>query len=514
MEFIVIGLVIAGAGIGVGWMLYQQQKTALEAAYHQQKEQAQTIATLRDDIAARQQSVDDMQQELGRADSLILKLRETIAQNDGTISALQKRLDEYEEVALDLRKQIRSIEQDSRQSKALFSTISTVAYDLVFVLDGHSIIIATNQSASEFFGSERSPIGETFTDVVNAPELEDIVTRALSEEESLEEQFKIDTRYYRARTQVMRYGDDHIFIGVAMQDITQLVRLNRARRDMVANISHELSTPIANIRLIIDSLFHEQSRPKRKASIASLRAIARETESLQWTVQELLDLSMIESGQAIMKLIEEPLAEIGREAVERLGDQLHKKNINIVMHIPPRMRVLCDREHIRRVFTNLISNAIKWSPEDDAITVSARNGSEEVTISVFDNGPGVPEDQRERIFERFYQVDTARSGEGGSGLGLAICKHVIESHGGRIWAEGNAQGGGGRFLFTLLNANAETEIDDVYMDKGQHDFIIKNQPPPVSNPERTPTPPTNGSRPDDNSEAQPDDRESATDDNA
>jgi len=108
---------------------------------------------------------------------------------------------------------------------------------------------------------------------------------------------------------------------------------------------------------------------------------------------------------------------------------------------------------------NLLHNAIKWSPPNDAITITADVQASEIIVSVFDNGPGVPDRLRERIFERFYQADVSRSGDDGTGLGLAICKHIIEAHGGRIWAEGNRQGKGGHFRFTVLNA-ADDAIDD------------------------------------------------------
>jgi two-component system phosphate regulon sensor histidine kinase PhoR len=101
---------------------------------------------------------------------------------------------------------------------------------------------------------------------------------------------------------------------------------------------------------------------------------------------------------------------------------------------------------------NLIHNAIKWSPVGGTITLRATESGDEVTVMVLDQGPGVPDDQVDRIFERFYQVDSSRSGTEGTGLGLAICKHIVEAHGGRIWAEGRSRAGGGRFLFTLASA--------------------------------------------------------------
>lgn len=389
-------------------------------------------------------------------DGTLLTAISTDAENQADVSPKESRINELEQ-------EIQHFRLESVQSKALFSTISSVAYDLVFVLDEERTIITLNKSADTLFGV-RNPVGEKLTDVLEAPDLDDIVVRALSEEESLEEQLVIDQRYYRVRTQVMRYEGLHVFIGVALQDITQLVRLNRARRDMVANISHELRTPITRIRLIIDGLFHDADKPKRKASIASLKDIARETDSLEHLVQELLDLSMIESGQAILKLVDVPLAEVVHEVATRLEDQLAHKDLQIVRNVGANVRVLCDREQTQRVLINLIHNAIKWSPRGETITINADADEEDVTIAVLDKGPGVPDDQRDRIFERFYQIDPARSGGDGTGLGLAICKHIVEAHGGRIWAEAPTAESGGRFLFTLLNASDMDMVTELSED--------------------------------------------------
>ena len=124
--------------------------------------------------------------------------------------------------------------------------------------------------------------------------------------------------------------------------------------------------------------------------------------------------------------------------------------MKLVKHIPAKLHVLCDRDLIQRVVINLLHNAVKWSPEGGAVTIEAEVSGEEVAVSVLDNGPGVPADQVERIFERFYQVDPSRSGKDGTGLGLAICKHIVTAHGGRIWAEGNQMGSGGKFRLRCL----------------------------------------------------------------
>jgi two-component system phosphate regulon sensor histidine kinase PhoR len=348
----------------------------------------------------------------------------------------------------ELEKRLAELEKQSAYTKALLLTMANCAYDALIVMNEQRQIIAINDRAEALFGRTR-PIGESLLDVTGSPELETMIEDTLANrEEVLEEQVRIGEQAYRVRTQVI-IRDNYSFICLALEDVTELVRLNRARRDMVANISHELRTPIANIRLIIDGLFLESDKPKRKKSINSLRAIALETDSLLWMAEELLDLSMIESGQAIMRMIEVTAHEIVDDAVERMLDQSDSKSLDIVYDVPADLMTLCDPEKIRRVLVNLIHNAIKWSPPGETIVVNARPDGDEVLFSVIDNGPGVPDDQTQRIFERFYQVDSSRSMSEGTGLGLAICKHIVEAHGGRIWAVGNSKQRGGHFYFTI-----------------------------------------------------------------
>ncbi len=348
----------------------------------------------------------------------------------------------------ELEKRIVELERESAYLKALLLTMANSAYDALIVMDEQCRIIAINNEAEALFQRQR-PIGEALLTVTGVPELASMVEDTLiNREEALEEQVRIGDQVYRVRAQVI-VRDDYTFICLALENITELVRLNRARRDMVANISHELRTPIANIRLIIDDLFLETEKPKRKKSINSLRSIARETDALLWMAEELLDLSMIESGQAIMRMVEVPLVDIVEDAIERMLDQSDTKELEIVHDVSKELVALCDSDKIRRVLVNLIHNAIKWSPPGETISVGARQEGDEIVVNVSDNGPGVPDEFTQRIFERFYQVDTSRSMSEGTGLGLAICKHIVEAHGGRIWAEGNSKQGGGRFFFTL-----------------------------------------------------------------
>ncbi|MDE2775703.1 MAG: ATP-binding protein [Chloroflexota bacterium] len=365
-----------------------------------------------------------------------------------------------------LRAKLEKTQIENQETKALSAAICDFSFDIVLLLDQNLSIALANGRARRLFG-DGDPSGGNLAGLIESPELLSLAQLALYEDESIEEQFVIEDTNYRARAQTIAVGETQRFIVIGMQDITELVGLNRARRDLVANISHELRTPITRIRLIIEGLFLEADKPKRKASIQSLKEIAMETDALLWLAQELLDLSMIESGEAILRLVKTPLKQVVDEAIARLESQAAMKDLNIICHVPQDYDALCDADQLKRVFGNLLHNAIKWSPQGEAITVTASEQADEFTVSIFDNGPGIPDDLRNRVFERFYQADASRSGDEGTGLGLAICKHIVEAHGGRIWAEGNSLGKGGHFVLTVLKADGEFRQDSPIGERDQ-----------------------------------------------
>lgn len=429
-----------------------QQYPVDDLTEHELAERERHLQTLRQALNDREQATQQLRVSLEENELTMNALRESIEEQERALEAMRASFVQRDQEIASLQQRVSDQQTDTDYKVALALTLANAAYDVLMVLDCDGRVLATNTSAELLF-ADAHPAGKTLLEVTHEPTLDSIVQDALAnQEEQLEEQIVIDKRMYRVRVQAVdRSG--HSFVALALQDVTELVRLNRARRDMVANISHELRTPIANIRVIIESLFHEQEKPKRKQSTSALRAIARETDSLLWLVQELLDLSMIESGQAILRMIEFPLPELVDDAIERMEDQSEAKDIRIESEVPAGIAVLADRDQARRVLINLIHNAIKWSPAGGKITVRAENRDEEVLISVVDNGPGVPEEFRDRIFERFYQIDASRSGGEGTGLGLAICRHIVEAHGGKIWVDDTPGAAGGRFLFTLPKAD-------------------------------------------------------------
>ncbi len=241
---------------------------------------------------------------------------------------------------------------------------------------------------------------------------------------------------------------------VILQDLTQIRRLETVRRDFVSNISHELRTPLASLALVVETL-QDGAIDDKPAAQRFLTHMENEVAALIQMVEELLELARIESGKAPLDKAPATVAQLIEAPVERLQPQAERKEITLIVTLSPDLpHVYADAQRIHQVVGNLIHNAIKFTPEGGVVTVCARSSeADEIVIAVSDTGSGIPADDLPRIFERFYKVERARSKEharpaGGTGLGLAIAKHIVQSHGGRIWVE-SVEGKGSTFYFSL-----------------------------------------------------------------
>lgn len=325
--------------------------------------------------------------------------------------------------------------------------IGEAAYNVLFLVDERRSILYVNAAGRDLFGlEEKDGRYGSLISITHNHEIEDIVIHALEEGDDLVWQITLRACVYRVRTLLIDRPAGK-YVAVALEDVSELQRLGRARRDMVANISHELRTPITSIRLLVDTLLRGTLDDPEACRVA-VHKIAAETDHLRQMAQELLDLAMIESGRAEVILVPVTVGEIVAGAVGHLAEHAQRKRLTIQQDIPGDLVALADPEQITRVLSNLLHNAIKFTPSRGTITLSAVADGSEIKIAVMDTGPGISPEERQRIFERFYRGDRARRGEG-TGLGLAIAKHIVNAHGGAIWAEESPHPPGARICFTI-----------------------------------------------------------------
>jgi two-component system phosphate regulon sensor histidine kinase PhoR len=262
---------------------------------------------------------------------------------------------------------------------------------------------------------------------------------------------------------------------LTIEDLTRLRHLETVRRDFVANVSHELRTPLSSVKLMAETLQTAIKRDPEAARVFAQR-IEAEVDSLTQLVNELLELSRIESGRAPLRLTPTDMREVVAETVERAKSLAEHQGVRLQLAweeaegpgAEPLPLALADGPRIGQVLLNLIHNAVKFTSKGGTITVGVEHAPDEENMLVLwvrDTGVGISEEDLPRIFERFYKVDRARTRgmpdpqanvSGGTGLGLAIARHLVETHDGRIWAE-SKQGRGSTFYFTLPIAGATAE---------------------------------------------------------
>ena len=238
----------------------------------------------------------------------------------------------------------------------------------------------------------------------------------------------------------------------------RLKELDRMKSDFVSHVSHELRTPLTAIKGAVDLILREVAGPLTEKQVHYLTRVRSNTQHLAGLINDLLDLAKIESGKIEFKSSRVSLSGLVHEVAEALRPVAAEKVIALETTMrEPSILVWADRDKINQVLTNLIGNAIKFTPVQGRITVSAsRNGGESVQVSVSDTGPGVPLDDREKIFAKFYRVAEVNGADSkGTGLGLAIAKALVELHGGKIWVE-SEPGRGSTFSFTLPVSGAQS----------------------------------------------------------
>jgi two-component system phosphate regulon sensor histidine kinase PhoR len=317
--------------------------------------------------------------------------------------------------------------------------------DGVLIADVEGRVKFSNPAAERLF---ETPDASEYTvaEVLRQHQLVEAWQRSRETGEPQEETVELPARHLFLQLVVL---PDRITGGslLLVQNLTRVRRLETIRRDFISNISHELRTPLASLKALTETL-QEGALEDPTAARRFLGRIETEVDALTQLATELLELTRIESGQVPLELKAVDPSKVLNLASDRMRAQAERAGLSLSVEVsPPVPLIQADAQRLEQVLVNLIHNAVKFTRPGGAVVLSASAEGDFVRFAVRDTGAGIPEDDLERIFERFYKTDRARSG-GGTGLGLSIARHIVEAHGGKIWAE-SAEGRGSTFMFTI-----------------------------------------------------------------
>lgn len=396
---------------------------------------------------------------IGRPLDEIRRGMERFARNDLAYRLPSYRLHEVAELADEMNDMAgrldERIKSEIRQRNEQEAVLASMVEGLIAV-DTDERIMRINRAAAAILDvSPEAAVGRTIQEVVRNPELQRFVTKALAAGEPVEGDIALrgdaGDRYLQAHGARLRdAGDRRIGAVVVLNDITRLQRLEEVRRDFVANVSHELKTPITSIKGFIETLRDGAIHDAADAA-KFLEIVAKQTDRMSLIVEDLLFLSRLEQAGARerMPLEETPLRRIALEAIEVCSRKAGEKKIAITLEASETVSARVNAPLLEQALVNLVDNAVTYSDAGTAVTVRIEDRPAGIAISVADQGPGIEAGHLERIFERFYRIDKARSRKlGGTGLGLSIVKHIAQAHGGSVTVE-SAPGRGSTFAIHL-----------------------------------------------------------------
>lgn len=324
--------------------------------------------------------------------------------------------------------------------------------DGVLLLNKKGEIRLINRAAADILDiPQAKAIGQLFSSIAWNHALIDLWQACRQEQEEQRATVELDrqNKFLEAIFKPIQPQEGVSYL-VVLQDLTRIRRLESIRRDFISNVSHELLTPIASVRAVVETL-EDGALDNREVALKFLGRAADEVDSMTQLVNELLTLTRIESGVTEFKFSPTAVSELMLRPVERFGEQASRKEIELSVEVAPDLpTVLADCEQIWQVVRNFLHNAIKHTPRAGKVKVSATKKKKEIVFAIKDTGVGIHPEDLPRIFERFYKADRSRNrgAVSGTGLGLAIAKHIVLAHHGRIWAE-SSLGKGSTFYFAL-----------------------------------------------------------------
>ena len=366
-----------------------------------------------------------------------------------SLSETRELNDAFNEMAVTLRDVVRGLDSE----RSLLAVVMETMADGVIVLDSDGRVRLINRAAQWLLDADvRSTQGRVLAEVVRDHELLELVSN--SADTGQIRRAEIDLLHRRRFLYAIAApisADPSRGTLITLQDVTRLRQIQNTRREFVSNVSHELRTPLTSIKATVETL-ERGAIYDTEVARDFLSRIHDDVRRMTSMVDELLELSILQSGQMPMHLAPVELAQIAEKVVERFRIYADSKGVRLLTFIPQELPyVMADAGKLDQILTNLVENALKFTPESGQVSLSAKAIESEVEIEVADTGIGIPREDLPHIFERFYKVDRSRRNIG-VGLGLAITRHLIQAHGGDI-AVSSVEGEGSVFTFNLSRAS-------------------------------------------------------------
>jgi len=351
-------------------------------------------------------------------------------------------------MAEDIENKIREVRIENQKLTALLNSM----LEGTLVIDNRGSIVSINPTAENIFGIKKSEAeGKNLLEVIRNHTLAELIDRVFKEGKAVSEEIELVYPLHKIfkinAAPVFDSGSVNLCIAV-IHDITQMRMLENVRRDFVANISHEIKTPLTSIKGFVETLL-EGALDDKQNSRNFLEIIQEHTDRLNKLLDDLLSLAYLESKEIRLEKEKFNLRQQIQEVISTFVSQIKKKNITFKNDISEDTYITADKNKIQQILVNLIDNGIKFNKENGSVRIFMPEEANKIKIFVEDTGIGIPAKDIPRIFERFYRVDKARSRQmGGTGLGLSIVKHIVELHAGEVGVE-SQQGLGTKFWFTL-----------------------------------------------------------------
>jgi two-component system phosphate regulon sensor histidine kinase PhoR len=337
-----------------------------------------------------------------------------------------------------------TIDKERSQTDRQIRMLDRLA-DGVMLVDEHGSVIYANVSAPTLLAG-RNPVGGSFIAAVRDHEMADALSECLDHGTESRRNFEIpgDDRVVEAI--IARVSQSPPEAVVVMRDVTEFLRLQTLRRDFVANVSHELRTPLSTVKILTETIVDLVDDDSDASQF--LEKIEAEVDSMTALVEDLLQLTQIESVRNPLNRSCVCMSDLVLEVAERLRPLAERHQISLATEVvPPDLKLFVDERRVKQALINLVSNAIAHTGRGGNVSIAVNRHPSTVSVAVTDTGIGIPADDLERVWERFYKVDRSRS-EPGTGLGLAIVKHVAQAHGGSVRVQSQI-GRGSTFEFRL-----------------------------------------------------------------